>query len=171
MIESDEWDSVAQGRKFVVLLCHCSWWQYLKVPQQWVTEQQCFRSNVASQAASASNSKKSRYQFWHLSRFLTLSHPLASFCELPAVVPSHREAISEQVRIFLLTPSWDNQQLVQSRVISCRWLKTINMIKHGGGYFEAVWLKPSHRVMQCCHFCKILSTTYLFTFAPVWPFI
>lgn len=41
---------------------------------------------------------------------------------------------------FLYTPSWDNQQLVQSRVISCRWLKTINMIKHAGGYFEAVCL-------------------------------
>lgn len=36
------------------------------------------------------------------------------------------------------------------------------MIKHGGGYFEAVCLKPSHRVMQFHPFCYISSFSLQF---------
>lgn len=33
--------------------------------------------------------------------------------------------------MFLHIPTWKNKQLVQSRAISCRWLKTINMVFWG----------------------------------------
>lgn len=75
----------------------------------------------------------------------------------PAAAPSCRRVLYVRVRTFLLTPSWLNYQLVQSRVVSCRWLKTINMIKHGGVYFDAVCFKPCDRVMQSCHFSLSLQ--------------
>lgn len=84
-------------------------------------------SVVASQPAS--NSEKSRNHFWHEWVFSSVSPSCLSRSRF------YKKVIFERAPMFLHAPSWDNQQLVQSRVISRRWLKTINMIKHGGGYF------------------------------------
>lgn len=92
MIESKGLDSVAKLMSLqlfyvvTLLVFLVAKW----VLQQWVTEQQCIRINVASQAAFHfySNLKKSRYHFWHLRRFLTLSHSLASFTTVMRIARS-----------------------------------------------------------------------------------
>lgn len=80
-------------------------------------------------------------------RFLTCDLSRVSACPLFFGSHWYHNIIHGQVRTSLLAPSWRSKQLVQSRVVSCRWLKTINMIKHGGGY-----LRQNQRSVGYCHF-------------------
>lgn len=82
---------------------------------------------------------------------------------------SNRRIVSEQVRTSLPAPLWDNEQLVESGVVGRRWLKTINMIKHEGGSFEAPRVQPSYWVMLFI-FCY-LPLVCRFGLPSVWPFI